>query len=236
MTKNLFKHRIWWAVTIIMILSMVLTACAQPTPAPEEPEEPAVEEPAPEPEVEEPAPEPEVEEPEPEPEVEEKTTLVYAAEGDIRSLDPMYINNRLDMSIIMHIFDMLGYRDRDGVTQPQAAESWEQIDPNTWEFKLREGVMFSNGEEMTSEDVAYSMERAQLPEFNNFYQLPAQTGLKEVKIIDDYTFQFITEEPSLTMEFWLAEAPIVPKGYYSEGSADEKRTKITGVVLLPSRR
>ncbi len=64
------------------------------------------------------------------------------------------------------------------------------------------------------------MERARVPEFNENYQLPAQTKLTEVKIIDDYTVQFITEEPANTMEFWLAESPIIPPMYYGENSLD----------------
>lgn len=43
---------------------------------------------------------------------------------------------------------------------PQLAESWEQVDAKTWEFKLREGVMSCAGNELTAADVVYSYERA----------------------------------------------------------------------------
>ena len=43
--------------------------------------------------------------------------------------------------------------------QPLLAESWEQSEDGlTWTFKLREGVMFSNGRAMTAADVKWSFE------------------------------------------------------------------------------
>jgi peptide/nickel transport system substrate-binding protein len=196
------KKSLWLILTLTIVLSLGLAACQPAAPAAEEPaaEEPVAEEPAAE---------------------DEEVVVVYASASDIRSLDPMYINSRLDNSIMFVIFDLLATRGRDGGSVQELAISTTQIDDLTWEFKLREDVYFTNGEQLTAEDVKFSMERAQLPEFNNFYQLPAQTGLKEIKIIDDFTVQFITEEPSLTMEFWTNEAPIVPKSYYEGKTAEE---------------
>ncbi len=46
------------------------------------------------------------------------------------------------------IGEPLGRIDFDGEITPGLATSWEQIDPTTWEFELREGVTFHNGEEL----------------------------------------------------------------------------------------
>lgn len=214
MARIEFKKSIWLVMTLIIVLALSLAAC-QPEAAPTE-EAPAVEEEAPA--EEEAAP---VEEEEPAAEEEEEIVVVYAAAADVRSLDPMYINTRLDNSIMYVIFDLLATRGRDGGSVPELAITTTQIDDLTWEFKLRDDVFFTNGEQLTAEDVKYSMERAQMEEFNNFYQLPAQTGLTEVRIIDDFTVQFITAEPSLTMEYWTNEAPIIPKSYYEGKSREE---------------
>ena len=49
--------------------------------------------------------------------------------------------------------------------QPWLAESWEQSEDGlTWTFHLRQGVLFSNGREMTAEDVKWSYERLINPE------------------------------------------------------------------------
>jgi len=42
---------------------------------------------------------------------------------------------------------------------PGLAESWEQVDDTTYRFHLRQGVNFSNGREMTADDVVTSFER-----------------------------------------------------------------------------
>jgi peptide/nickel transport system substrate-binding protein len=48
--------------------------------------------------------------------------------------------------------------DFDGEIKPYLAESWELTDKTTWEFKLREGVSFHNGEPFDSEAVLNAME------------------------------------------------------------------------------
>ena len=45
---------------------------------------------------------------------------------------------------------------------PQLATKWKAVDPNTWYFFL-EDVKFSNGQQMTSEDVVFSILRAKQP-------------------------------------------------------------------------
>ncbi len=39
------------------------------------------------------------------------------------------------------------------------AESWEQVDDTTYTYKIRQGVKFSDGNEMTMDDVLYSLNR-----------------------------------------------------------------------------
>ena len=155
-------------------------------------------------------------------------TLTYAVSADAKSLDPSKASGRLDVSIVYSIVDLLAIRDNQGVSQPYVAESWTRVDPLTWEIKIRKGITFTNGEPLNAAAVKFTMERARIPEFNNNYQLPVQTKLKEVKIIDDYTVQFITEVPSNTMEYWLAESPIFPPKYYGENSIEAVAKKPIG--------
>src|SRR6184192_2019639 len=42
---------------------------------------------------------------------------------------------------------------------PGLALSWRAVDATTWEFKLRPGVRFHDGSELTAEDVVFSIER-----------------------------------------------------------------------------
>ncbi|MFQ8840200.1 MAG: ABC transporter substrate-binding protein [Clostridium fessum] len=43
---------------------------------------------------------------------------------------------------------------------PQIAESWEQTDDQTYVFKIREGIKFHDGSDLTAEDVKFSLDRA----------------------------------------------------------------------------
>ena len=63
------------------------------------------------------------------------------------------------------IFETLTFVDQSGELQPLLAESWEvSEDDLSWTFKLRGGINFSDGSEMDSEDVAFSIEDAARPE------------------------------------------------------------------------
>ena len=75
------------------------------------------------------------------------------------SLDPTNYRDRNTQVILKNMFDSLTTRDRDLNIVPQLAESWKTLDDTTWEFKIRRGVKFHNGDELTSEDVKFTLDR-----------------------------------------------------------------------------
>jgi peptide/nickel transport system substrate-binding protein len=56
------------------------------------------------------------------------------------------------------IFDALVKKDEHYELQPWLAKSWEQPDPLTWVFHLRDGVRFHDGRQLEAQDVAYTIE------------------------------------------------------------------------------
>ena len=74
---------------------------------------------------------------------------------------------------------------------PGLAESWDVEDEKTTVFHLRKGVKFHNGEEMTSEDVKYSLERCIASSGVNYNYLI----IDHIEIINNYTIKIITKEP-----------------------------------------
>lgn len=91
---------------------------------------------------------------------ETKDTLIWVQGADITSLDPHQGKETPAVSFTDNIFDTLTQSGENGAVQPGLAESWEQIDDVTWKFKIREGIKFHDGEEMTAEDVKFSLDRA----------------------------------------------------------------------------
>ena len=64
-----------------------------------------------------------------------------------------------------HILEYLTFIGPDNVTRPMLAESWEASDDlRTWTFKIRQGVFWHNGDELTAEHVKMSFERALDPD------------------------------------------------------------------------
>lgn len=76
------------------------------------------------------------------------------------AIDPHFHNNGQNNSNSSHIFDALTRQDEAQRIKPSLAESWRTIDDHTWEFKLRQGVVFHDGSPFTAEDVAFTLKRA----------------------------------------------------------------------------
>lgn len=67
-----------------------------------------------------------------------------------------------------NVYEGLTRIDRNGQVQPALAESWTISDDKlTYTFKLRAGVKFHNGRELTGEDVKFSLDRARDPQSTN---------------------------------------------------------------------
>ena len=113
-----------------------------------------------------------------------KDTLIVAQAADIMSTDPLNAVNAYSISVNRHLYDYLINLNEDGTFSPMLAESWELINPLLVELRLRQDVLFHNGEKMTAEDVVYSLERAR--------DLPltlTQGMFGEITAVDEYTVQ-----------------------------------------------
>lgn len=89
-----------------------------------------------------------------------RDTLTIATQSDAGTLDPIIQNSIYEEHIIKQIYDGLVARLPNGELDYRLAESIEQPDELTYVINLREGVQFSNGEPLTSEDVKFTLERA----------------------------------------------------------------------------
>ena len=74
--------------------------------------------------------------------------------------DPGQAMDWYDTQVVYNLYSPLIYPTPDGGLRPHLAESWETVGGKLdhWRFKLRRGVLFHDGSELTAEDVAFSME------------------------------------------------------------------------------
>ncbi|MCK7485536.1 MAG: ABC transporter substrate-binding protein [Bacillus subtilis] len=143
--------------------------------------------------------------------------LVIASPNDMTTLDPHAVTGMFPYrSLTYWMFDVLVTADRLGQPVPELATEWKRIDPLTWEFKLAQNAKFQNGEPFNADAVVQSFERMKNEELASYNQIFRRTTLKEIKVIDDYTIQMITEKSAPEFLYWLSESFIVPPKYYAE--------------------
>lgn len=105
---------------------------------------------------------------------------------------------------------------------PGLAESWERIDDRTLELKLREGVLFHDGSELTSDDVVFSFNPARGHGNNPLIGAARRFMLtvSHIEPVDKYTVRVVSKEPDVLLEqrlagyaFWVVNA----KNYMTVG-------------------
>ena len=131
--------------------------------------------------------------------------LVVAQGVDMQTGDPHKTTLTHAVNVLVNLYDTLVSRDANLALKPGLALSWRSVAPTTWEFKLRQGVKFHNGEPFNAQAVKYSFERMQDPK-TKWPGAASIRLIKSVTVVDDSTVQFTTERP------W----PLLPRylGYY----------------------
>ena len=69
------------------------------------------------------------------------------------SIDPHFFSYKPSHQIAKTIFDPIVKQDINQQLIPGLAESWRLVDDNTWEFKLRKGVVWHDGTPFTADDI-----------------------------------------------------------------------------------
>ena len=147
--------------------------------------------------------------------------VVVAIAAEPRTLLPNTIVDWTTNNMVEHMYDRLV--DRDPKTYkpiPMLATSWKVVDNTTWEFALRTGVKFHNGEAFDAQSVKATMDYLKDPA-NKTHYAPLWAAVKEVQIVDPHTVRFITEKPwpGLIDRISLGNAilPMPPKALKEQG-------------------
>jgi peptide/nickel transport system substrate-binding protein len=151
-----------------------------------------------------------------------KDTLTVALVSHAPTLDPHMHFERVGILVNINMFDSLLHRTEKLQFEPSLALSWKALNDTTWEFKLRKGVKFHNGETMTAEDVKFSFDRVLEPgqEKKKSPQYGNIRAIKDVKIVNADTVHLITDKPFPLLLERLVFFPIVPKKHVEKVGAE----------------
>jgi peptide/nickel transport system substrate-binding protein len=197
-------HRLW---AFLVVCSLLLAACA-PTVAPSTgtSEQPAAEAGTP---------------------VQGGSIIIGNIE-DPNSLDPHATIMATASGIMTWIYDRLFYIGDDGLPHGRLAESWEVSEDNrVLTVKLREGRTFTNGEPVNAEAVVFTFNRLLDPATAAPAAEPAGS-LTSVTALDEYTVEFVFEEPYAPFFFAASGAymGILPPGAVEELGDDFGRNPV----------
>lgn len=164
-------------------------------------------------------------------------SMIVTYKDDVSTLDPAIGYDWQNWSMIKSLFDgLMDYEPGTTNLMTDLAEDYTISDDGTiFTFKLREGVKFHNGREMTAEDVKYSLDRVTNPatqspgagffgSIKGFDAVAAgdATSLEGVTVVDPYTVKIELSRPDATFLHVMAInfSSIVPKEAVEEFGAD----------------
>ena len=135
-------------------------------------------------------------------------TLRVVMHSDLKILDPVWTTAYIVRNHGYMIYDTLFALDANLQPQPQMVDNWTVSDDQlVWTFKLRDGLKWHDGQPVTTADV--------LPSIKRFTDKDTLGGLlaastREMKAIDEKTFQIVLKEPYGLMLKTLAKSSSVP--------------------------
>jgi len=183
-------------------------------------------------------------------EIKQGGDMIVTYKDDVSTLDPAIGYDWQNWSMIKSIFDgLLDYKPGTTELELDLADSYS-ISENglIYTFKLKPGVKFHNGREMTAVDVKYSIERTIMPKtqspgagfygsiegFDELNQGKVKT-LDSINVINKYEIQFNLKQPDATFLHVLALnfSSIVPKEEVTKWGLDFGKHPVgTGAFML----
>ncbi|MGB8812720.1 MAG: ABC transporter substrate-binding protein [Paracoccaceae bacterium] len=173
----------------------------------------------------------------PDPNAKAGGSIVMTYKDDVATLDPAIGYDWQNWSMIRSLFDgLMDYVPGTTDLRLGLAESYEiSEDGMVYTFKLRPGVKFHNGREMTADDVKYSLDRVTLPAtqspgsgfFGSIKGYDAMvggtaTGLEGVTVVDPLTIKIELSRPDATFLHVMAInfSAVVPKEAVEAANGD----------------
>jgi len=137
-------------------------------------------------------------------------TIRVGLTDPIPTLDPVDHVQRNAQTVIRNFTDGLKQTMPDGSHVLEVAESITELDPLTYEIKIREGITFHNGDLLTADDIVFSYER-----FMNSVR-KSLLPIDSVEKIDDFTIIAKLEKYNAVLPRRWYMWEMMPKKYFEE--------------------
>lgn len=171
--------------------------------------------------------------------VQEGGTLTIALNANVKNLDPFLLDTHASNQILSQVGDTLVRMDGEGRLQPNLATEWTISEDRTeYIFTIRDDVYFApgkfqDGRKMTTEDVAWCLNRS-IDYFAGFLSM-----LKEAEAVDETHVKCTLHAPNASFLEYLDQnfTVIVPKEEV-EGWGDDFTTHVvgTGAFMLEEHK
>ena len=163
----------------------------------------------------------------------EARTLRVALTSEPTTMDATQTVDTWSSTMFINIYETLLEINEEGELAPKLAESYNIVDDTTYDFTIRKGVKFHNGDELTVEDVVFSLNRAmEAPILASF-----TADIASVEAIDDSTVRVHLKQISAPFLTYMTHPSMV---IYSERAVTEagddyyKNPVGTGPYMLES--
>lgn len=161
-----------------------------------------------------------------------KDTVIIGITAPSGKFAPISTGDLYDQFVCELVFDPLISNDASGNPIPNVAKEWKvSEDAKTYTFTLKKGIKFSDGQELTADDVAFTIKAVSDPNYDGAistnvanivgydeYNKDKANKVKDVtgiKVIDKYTIEFDIKKPRATTIYDLGGIGIMPKHVYN---------------------
>lgn len=137
------------------------------------------------------------------------------------SADPHFHNVGPNNQLRRNFFESLVGADENQKLYPKLAVSWKPLDDTRWEFKLREGVTFSDGSPFDAYDVVYTLCRIPgVPDSPSLFTTYTKAA-RDVEVPDPMTLIVHTDAPY----------PLLPTEFSTWGIISAKANGVDGAAI-----
>ena len=137
--------------------------------------------------------------------IDPEAELIVALPDDTTNMDPRIGMGSIRSTYIRQVFESLVDVDRQGKAVPGLALTWKAVNDLTWEFALRRGVIFHDGEPFNADTVLFNLDRMFRKNLERWGIKDVAAGASFEKVypfvarwekVDDFTVRVHTTEPA----------------------------------------